>query len=128
MPSVGLSPDSLDLVVYVGDDWDVPIDFDDGEDPPVAVDMSGWTSWAAHIKDRQTTTDPLVEITVDTTDAATGRIVLSIAAADTRDLISDPSARSTFSGTWDLQATSPTGKKRTLFAGTVTATLDRTRV
>ena len=83
--------------VYRGDRYLLTVTHDDGAVPPAAVNVSGRTVLA------QVRTDPdgdlLGTFAVDYTDAATGVIVLSLAAADT-------AAITVGSWYWDYQETS----------------------
>lgn len=104
------------LSIYAGDDYSHTITAVDGD--AVAVDLSDRT-WTAQWRE-YAAASTAVDFSVDTTNAATGVLVLSMTAAQTATL--------SRAGTWDLQGTyTADSAVETLLAGTVTCTKDVTR-
>jgi hypothetical protein len=137
VPTVGLLPAVLDIAIYSGDLCEIPFVFNDEGDPlavppvdPAPIDMSGF-SFAAQIRLTQTDVSAAAGVfSIDTSDAAAGRIVLTLTPAQTVLLIPAAGGRTYVEYTWDLQrsATGDANDVRTLFAGTVKCYLDRTRL
>lgn len=102
-PKVDLRPGKLDILVTRGDTDGIPIVIQEGGVP---ADLSGRT-YAAQLRASPNAT-AAVDVTVDTTDAADGTLVLRLEPAVTEGL----------SGTyaWDLEQTIG-GTVRTLLAG-----------
>jgi hypothetical protein len=110
-----LLPQTLNLSFWRGDDIIVRLTFaesvDESQDPPVAVDpipASGWTL-AAQVRASYSSSTIKLTFDIDMTDAATGIVVLSIAADDSASL-SDKKM------VWDLQRLNG-GITTTLVAG-----------
>lgn len=74
-----MQPASRDLEVYAGDKYDHEITFQDADSAPLA--LSG--TWRAQIRAKKTDADPLVSFTIDTTNAATGVLLLSLTKEQT---------------------------------------------
>jgi len=112
-PTVDLRPGKLNIKVSRGDTDGIPIVIREGG---VAADLSGRT-YTAQLRRAQNATTA-VDITVDTTDADTGTLVLRL----------DPAVTETLSGDyfWDLEQTVG-GTVRTILKGTWTFDLDVTR-
>lgn len=96
MSGPGIIPTEM---IYGGDGWSRTLTITEGG---VAVDLtSGWSGWIAQW--RPTASARSVQtIAVDTTNAATGVLVLSLTGAQTGAMGSD--------GVWDLQATPTSGQ------------------
>lgn len=112
--TVNLLPGKLNIKTSRGDTVAVPITIQEGGDP---ADLTGRT-YAAQLRRSKTATTS-VSITVDTTDADEGRLVLRLAADDTEALSGDYQ--------WDMQQTIG-GSVRTILEGRWTFGLDVTRV
>lgn len=93
-----------------GDDWSLPLTVKDEND--TVIDMSGY-SFLAQARTRAKAAAVAFTFTVDDTDAATGVLVLEVAAATTADV-----PAGTYE--WDLQWTDGAGDIRTILAGVVT--------
>ena len=114
--SVDLTPAVLDLALYAGDGEDFQIVFKDENDQ--ALDVSGMT-WNSQIRKTRTSTDA-ADLEIDTSDAATGTIVVRVSAAITRNLAP--------TGQWDLQyTTADRTDPVTILQGAVTCAQDVTR-
>lgn len=85
------------LKVYIGDTFSASYVLKEGS-PAEAIDLDAdsWTNWTAKFRTYPTATAS-VSFTVDTSDAANGRIVVSLTATQT--------AAMTKNGYWDLQST-----------------------
>lgn len=112
-PTVDLLPGKLNIKVSRGDTDGIPIDIQEGG---VAADLTGRT-YAAQLR-RSQNSATAIDITVDTTDADTGRLVLRLEPDVTEDLTGDY--------LWDLEQTVG-GTVRTLLKGKWTFDLDVTR-
>lgn len=112
-PTVDLLPGKLNIKVSRGDTDGIPIDIhEDG----VAADLTGRT-YAAQLR-RSPNSATAIDVTVDMTDADTGRLVLRLDPDVTEDLTGDYQ--------WDLEQTMG-GTVRTLLAGKWTFAPDVTR-
>lgn len=116
-------PATVDLTgddaIYRDDDYTIVIPFVDASNTPFPVD--GYTFRAEIRKHRNrgaTVADPVAVFTIDTTDAATGTITLSLDKTVTRTLPAE--------AVWDLQATID-GDDDTWLDGTVEVLGDVTR-
>lgn len=105
--------------LYRGDAWRMPIT-DYAADGTTPTNLTGYGSaWAAQM--RQTPDSPTaVTITVDATAAATGQLVLTLAAATTAELTASLYV-------FDVQATGGAVSPITVYRGTVVVTRDVTR-
>lgn len=113
MTTISTLPTQVDLELYRGDAWALPVTITTGG---VALNLTGYTLTAQVRASESASTSTSITVTV--TNAATGQVRLSLTAAQTRDLPA--------SGVWDLQwATS--GDPTTLLAGRVTVSGDVTR-
>jgi len=114
---IDLTPAILDLSLYAGDGEDFQIIVKDPAGAP--IDVSDFT-WEAKIKELRTSTDvsEIFAVTIDTTNASTGVLVLHI-SNDVTEILPKVSY-------WDLQCTSSTTQPRTLLQGTVTCSKDVT--
>lgn len=110
-------PQILDLAIRQGDDWSKRIQFVD--DDAVAIDITGWTELSAEIR-RESGAALLASLTVEVETAATGIVLLSLAAADTEDIPQGVYA-------WDFESLVDT-ERRTRIAGSVRVTGDITRI
>ena len=110
------SPGVLNLEVYSGDTLSLPLVFDDGTNPLV---LTGYT-FAAQARLKKADTTATAVFTFDTTDAATGEIILQLSALESAKL-----TKASYS--WDLQWTDPDDNVLTVLAGTIAVTLDVTR-
>lgn len=116
--TVGVGPARLDLRLYAGDGFNVAFVFTNAE-TGAPYPLEG--EWAAQVRAPASNTTELLAFVVNTTEAATGKVVLTLTGEQTRQLLGVVDA------SWDLQQTPPAGQPRTWYAGAVTATLDVTR-
>lgn len=112
-PTVDLLPGKLNIKVSRGDTDGIPLDIQEGG---IAADLTG-RIYAAQLR-RSQNSATAIDITVDTTDADTGRLVLRLEPAVTEDLSGDY--------LWDLEQTIG-GTIRTILAGKWTFAPDVTR-
>lgn len=113
-------PGKFDIAAYRGDTKEWTLGFADDATPPVAVDMSDW-AWLAQIRASLDEPDSVVAtFTVDATDAATGTLVLTLAAAQSDNLVTVDGKATYY---WDLQGTNVAVVK-TWLAGKVKVTGD----
>lgn len=84
---------------------------------PVNLTTIG-SSWASKLRQSVSQT-PSISFTVDATNAATGVLVLSLAAATTTTMTTDPGASTSW--TFDLQCSGGTVTPQTMFEGNVVA-------
>jgi hypothetical protein len=106
MAVISLLPGQLDLHLYRGDDENFQVTMTENGVPKVLPSAG----WSAQIRARATAdSPPLAEITIDTTDAATGVLRFSLSGADT--LALPKKAK------WDLQCAD--AGVRTYLAGDV---------
>jgi hypothetical protein len=137
---VGRIPAAVALDVYSGDRWQQKFKFTDGgdhngdgiaEDPnnPLAKDVSGYTFTAQIRPTRFDTSSSPTAFSVDTTNAATGIIVLTLSPAQTAALLTPSEQKSSKGYVWDLQAVkaSDTSDVETWYQGDVVVWLDVTR-
>lgn len=116
-----LLPAPSDIKVYRGDYYEWIDEFaDDATTPPSPIDLSDRT-WLCQIRTDKDRGALVATIDVDTTDAATGRIVRRLTSEESSKLV-------TRSGTalyyWDLQSIEVSGRKKTWLAGKVKVTGD----
>lgn len=114
--TVSAKPAGLDIELYSGDDFSMPIQLKSGN-PAVGIDLTGWT-FLAQIRSRESDNELLGTFTCTPADQSEsdnlGIVILSISAEDSADLsIGSRGAQ------WDLQGTSDAGKVRTYLAGEV---------
>lgn len=112
-PTVDLLPGKLNIKVSRGDTDGIPLDITEAGS---AADLTGRT-YAAQLR-RSQNSATAIDITVDTTDAVTGRLVLRLEPAVTEDLSGEYQ--------WDLEQTVG-GTVRTILAGKWTFAPDVTR-
>ena len=112
-PTVDLRPGKLDIKVSRGDTDGIPIEIKEGG---VAADLTGRT-YAAQLRRTKNAT-AAVDVTVDTTEADTGLLILRL----------EPAVTETLTGEfqWDLEQTMG-GTVRTLLTGRWTFDPDVTR-
>lgn len=106
---------TLALKIYQGDDWSLLVEARTEAGDP--IDMSAATI-AAQLREYATSDVVLAACTVDMTDAATGDVLIGLAAAVTADL---PSRC-----VWDYQV-DHNGSRSTWLAGPVTVVREVTR-
>jgi hypothetical protein len=113
--TIEVLPQVVHISFYQGDDFLLDVAVTDPEDGS-PIDVSGMTPKA---QIRHTAADPtvLAEFAIDSTDAATGLLHLSISSTVTTALPE--------TGIWDVQLTSP--KVSTIAAGNVLCTRQVTR-
>jgi hypothetical protein len=117
-PVVSVLPATLNLALYAGDSVTVSFTFTDASGNP--LDMSG--TWSAQVRSAPGAADPpLAVFGVDTTQAASGVIVISLDDEATAAL---PIATTL---AWDLEQQTGTDTVRTTHRGSVTVTEDVTR-
>lgn len=107
--TLDLLPARVDLRLYVGDDVAIQLIFWTDTTKTVRLDVSGYSSWAAQIRDPAGTP---VSFTVDDGDAADGVIVLDLEGNDVRGLPRRGNR-------WDVRCVSPAGKEITPMSGRV---------
>ena len=100
-------PGRYDLSGYAGDTYRLEITIEDDDGNALVLPSAGW---AAQIRPKTSSTNPKAEFAIDTTDAATGVLVLALDAEQT--------ARIPVVAVWDLQ-NSESGVTRTYLAGDV---------
>lgn len=123
-PTIDLSPQELDLILYSGDGIRFRLVITDKDDQPVNV--TGEVK--AQIRARRgtpATEDPEAEFDVDMSQADTGIITLTLTGAHTQALTPNPGKR--FVGAWDVEWTPLDSQPRTLCQGKVECYLDVTR-
>ena len=103
------------LSVYAGDTFSQTFTFKE-DDEAINLVTAGWTSWTAQYR-RNPDSTTAVSFAVDTTDAATGEITISLTATQTGTLEA---------GVFDLQATQGS-VVRTWVRGGLNVTRDVTR-
>lgn len=119
---IALQPEILDLTLYAGDGISFKLLCKDSDDAP--INITGAVE--SHVRTDREAVDPLVEFTVGLTEAATGKVLLSLTGEQTQALLA-AGAKGKFSGVWDVQWT-PTGSEpRTLCQGKVDVNADVTR-
>ena len=116
MPRLDVRPINLPLDLYAGDTFAHQITFE--TDEGVAIDKSTST-FAAQIRSPAGAASILETITVVTTGAANGEIILYLAPADVTMALDGAQ--------WDLQETAANDVVTTILAGPVTVTQDVTR-
>lgn len=122
---INLQPQTLDLALYAGDGAKFKVICTDPANAP--IDVTGTVDAQIRL-DRLTETDPIVEFTVNNTDAYLGIIVLSLTGIQTRELSAHPSSSGgKFTGVWDMQWTPADDEPRTLCQGKVECVSDVTR-
>lgn len=109
-----LMPTNVNLRIYAGDDFDLPIELQDANSVP--IDLTGYTG-RAQFRRNYDDTNP-VEATVTINQGGTG-LVVSLTSAQTELMSGD--------FIYDLQLTNPAGKKRTYLTGDVTVSREVTR-
>lgn len=87
-------PGPRDISIYRGDDYPHAVTFTDAAGAPLDVSAYAFTAQIRSLS-QGGTGEPLAEFTIDDSQAATGIVVLSLAATETADLAA---------GYWDLQA------------------------
>jgi hypothetical protein len=109
MATLDLRPQELDLKLYIGDDPRLGFTFYEDSTKTSTVDLSDYTSWAATIV---TPAGSSASFTVDTTDAALGRIILELEGNDIRGFPHKGNR-------WDFRCVDPDGKEITIARGRV---------
>lgn len=118
---IDLRPQALDLSLYAGDGVSLRLICTDGSGAP--IDVSGTVKAQIRL-DRTNDDPPLVEFTVNSTDAYQGIILLTLTGAQTQQLV-DSSGK--FSGVWDVQWQASSAQPRTLCQGNVECVADVSR-
>lgn len=108
-------PAERHISLFRGDDYSHVVQIVDGAGEP--VDVSGRTYAAMWRLNAQA--NDKVSFAIDMTDAAVGKVVLSLTSVQTAGMED---------GLFDLQETNESGAIRTLFQGRVTVKKDITRV
>jgi hypothetical protein len=103
------------VAVYAGDSLEFPT-YQVLDSDKVAVDLSSWT-WRAQWR-RNPMSSTFIELTIDDSDAADGKIYISATPEQTTEMGS--------SGVWDLQGTKA-GEVETWLRGPTVYTQDVTR-
>lgn len=112
-------PGDYPLTVYRGDTKDYTLEFTETTGG-AAVNLSGWT-WLAEVRSTRDEPDPVTAtFTVDSSDAATGVLVVTLPAVESAKLVTD-AGRATYY--WDLQGTDG-GVVKTWLTGKVKVTGD----
>lgn len=124
MAQIDLSPDVLDLVLYAGDGVRFRLVAEDVAEAPVPL----LGTFEAEIRAKRPDPDPVkAQFTIDTTDAATGIIGLSLTGTQTQLLVSAVSTDKKWLGVWDVQWTPVDSEPKTLCQGKVTVWRDVSR-
>jgi len=110
-------PGKLDFALYQGDDFSRELTFTDGEG--LAMDLSLFSEIKSQIRAKAEDVNVLAEFTIDDTDAATGKILLSLTHEDTEELPK--------TAVWDLEMTDGNDIVQTYLAGKITVTPQVTR-
>lgn len=116
-------PGDRPLELYVGDTrtWRTTVYEDDGTTP---MDLTGKT-WLAQVRANDgASSTVMATFTVDSTDAATGVLVLTLPAAEAANLVKESEGEK--KPAWDLQGTEA-GEVRTYLRGKVTVRGDVSR-
>ena len=108
MASAQVQPGELNLALYKGDSFYLPMSFD-------GVEMAG--TWRAQMRLRAASADEV--IATFTVVVAGSTVTISLPAATTAGLTS--------TAVWDLEQTAPDGTVRTWLRGSVTINWDVTR-
>lgn len=114
-----MQPARLDLAPYAGDGFAFALTFTDkatGDPYPVPGE------WRAEVRATADATTVLAAFTIDTTNADTGTVVLSLTGAQTQALPCVP-----FVAAWDVEHTPPGAEPRTWYRGVVRTLVDVTR-
>jgi hypothetical protein len=136
--TIGRTIPRVDLLLRSGDYWAARVVVTDGgdhnrdgivEDPnnPVALNVSGY-EFLCQIRSSKKGA-LLATVAVDTDDAATGILVLSLTPTQTRDICPPTGGKESVQAVWDFQGT-PTaapGEPLTWWEGSVTDELDVSR-
>lgn len=139
MAQLGRKPAKQDLYIRTGDIWSFPLLFNDKgdhnrdgiiEDPnnPLPLNVSGYT-FTAQLKNKANDSTAIKTFSFTMTDAATGKVIMNMSAADTTALLLPHENRLTRDYVYDLQAVltaTPTNIQTWLY-GDVTVELDVTR-
>lgn len=113
-------PQTLDLLLYAGDGAGIRFTITDSTG--AALPLTG--EMKAQIRANREDTDPaLAEFAVDTSDFATGIVLISLTGDQTHSLIS---GNEKFTGVWDLEWTSTGDEPATLIQGNVECNPDVT--
>lgn len=107
---------TYDIRLYGDDGWSVELLFVTDATTQTPIDLTGRT-YRAQVRASAGSPAVLAELDIDTADAATGRVRVSIPPELVRGL----------SGEWDLEETIPGQSPQTLFRGKVTWRQDVTR-
>lgn len=117
MTTLDLTPRTLDLKLYVGDDPLIILTFYTDDTKTELLDLTGYTAWAATIR---TAADDVVSWTVDDSQQADSIITLQLDGDAVRGLASKGTR-------WDCKATLPDARELTLYQGRVVFRQDETR-
>jgi len=118
VPTIDVTPQNLDLLLYAGDGFSMRINFiDKMTGDPWPVDGT----WIAQVRSTATSEEVLASFTIDDSQANVGHITASLTGADTRACAGQVTCF------WDLQYTPPGGQPRTWYAGKVKVSQDVTR-
>jgi len=121
---IDLSPDVLDIVLYAGDGVRFRLVATDLNEDPVPL----LGTFEAEIRAKRPDPDPVqAQFAIDTTDAATGIIVLSLTGTQTQLLVPALSTEKKWLGFWDVQWTPVDEEPKTLCQGKVTVWRDVSR-
>ena len=125
MAVIDLTPETLDLVLYAGDGVRLPFEVTDVDENP--VNLTGTIE--AQIRDKRNEIDTAeAEFSVDMTDAAIGKFVISLTGTQTQALTTGLlDTVKKFKGFWDIQWTPSGSETRTICQGKVECGKDVTR-
>jgi len=122
---IDLQPKVVNLILYAGDGATIRLLCTDKVGAP--VDITGNVEAQIRVN-RDEGTPPVVQFTVDLTDAYIGVAVLSLTGDQTQTLVEDPSSvKNKFTGVWDIEWTPSGMEPRTLCQGRVECAADVTR-
>jgi hypothetical protein len=114
-------PQRVNLLLYAGDGVALRLTAINAENGN-SLDLAG--ELTAQIKAKRTDTEPLIEFTINTDQAANGILDLFLTGEQTSELFTDGKQ---FKGAWDVQWLADGEEPRTLVQGTVICDLDVTR-
>jgi hypothetical protein len=117
-----LLPATVNIQGWINDQWSATVLFKDSAGSLLNMSAGTYTSYLRTNKPDAGTAGTL---TVNTTNAATGTIVLTAGTITTGSLAG--AAQTSWAGYWDLQRDQGSGNVRTLLAGSALFTLDATR-
>jgi hypothetical protein len=126
MAVVSFAPSKVDLQCYAGDGMTIEVQVTDEDKNP--LDVEG--DVVAMIREKRTDSESLLSFRVDTTQASSGLITLSLTGDDTSSVLLYGQGRrqvDQFLGVYDVRWVPPASEPRTLMQGAFTCTLNVSR-